>query len=220
MAEPPKAATKMPPRSPSQELQDLSNLTFLLYRRNKNQHRRSHWWKHFNIFRRQLSSLCSKLPPSGKSPAATIPIKFGKQGRSVVDSWAQRYVAQWYASFSQIISESRFVGVALTILAIFARVCTLVGVSEKLADDALAIASTIPVNLTEPKDGDARDDGDDLGMVVERTAVSLHGKNVAEKPVSVEALEANTRAEDNKDTKSIKKKKKRTKSAIDDLFDF
>ena len=57
-----------------EELDQLSTMLQAMHRRNKNQHRRSHWYRHFDHFRRQLQHLLSDIKladPKLDTPATT-----------------------------------------------------------------------------------------------------------------------------------------------------
>ena len=48
-------------KNEQEALQHLSDILHLFHHRNKNQHRRSIWWRHFSNFRRQLDALVGEI---------------------------------------------------------------------------------------------------------------------------------------------------------------
>lgn len=48
-------------------LLDVSDLLNKLFTRNRNQHRRSHWWKSLHAFRKQLALLLREMETTKKS---------------------------------------------------------------------------------------------------------------------------------------------------------
>ena len=68
------------------DIQDLINNLFV---RNKNQHRRSHWFESIRQFRKQLGLLLDELAMSKKSSAA-------KLIEQRLRFWEQKCVHKWY----------------------------------------------------------------------------------------------------------------------------
>ena len=220
-------------RLPHEELEDLSNLTYLVYRRNNNQHRRSHWWKHFNIFRRQLRALLANgVIKEDTLNAATAPIssrvKLNGKGEQRATVWLHGYVARWYMSFTQVLAEQSFVALGVTLLAILGRVCMLVGVVDRLqdqAEEAPALAGRLAMHATEPlelpeeatktsiyPDGGP---GDDTGILVEREEfIQVQKVEATESEVTVDVPITTLSSKS-----SQKKPTKKKRSAIDDIFD-
>ncbi|KAF2404153.1 hypothetical protein EJ06DRAFT_578854 [Trichodelitschia bisporula] len=55
------------------ELLNTTRILHLLHHRNKNQHRAQPWWRHFNMFRRQTTSLLTELSPVPKTTTKSPP---------------------------------------------------------------------------------------------------------------------------------------------------
>lgn len=234
--------------SPREELDNLSNIAYLLYRRNKNQHRRSHWWRHFNIFRRQLSHLCQDLK-SVKQVPDDVDLVLNAKAEARVETWVAIYVAKWWSSFSQILAEKRFAALGLTVLAILAKVCSLTGLTKKLEANN-EVSHVVAALAKEEHNSRSFVSDDDIGVSVARTAkVSstpdwLHGDEVAvpsidqDSRISVEnieqssekskardtiddifnSMESDQRSTRYKETKLKRTKKARKADAIDDIF--
>lgn len=141
-------ATK--PSRPSQQdveaLQHLSALLHLFHHRNKNQHRRSVWWRHFSVFRRQLNAVTQDIEaliaqPTGhvervkqKARAAQLEIRIGQR----LDRWHENLVSKWQRAFSQIIADGRFAPLGLVLIAALAQACQILKVTARLAELAEA----------------------------------------------------------------------------------
>jgi ribonuclease MRP protein subunit RMP1 len=196
-------------RTAIEELNDLSHLTYLLYRRNKNQHRRSHWWRHFNIFRRQLNKLCLELE-SVKQPEdrnKDTPLELNAKADARVDVWVHLYIAKWYASFSQILAEKRFAALGVAVFALFARVCGLTGATAKLSEEGEVELSATLAHAEAARPMLTFQEDDDIGEAIERPILHI-----------AEDL-ATTPSRKTKPPKDKKKAKKVSKGgAIDDIF--
>ena len=68
---------------------DIYELLNNLFTRNRNQHRRSHWWKSLHAFRKQLQVLISEMESGKKSER---PAKIEARLRY----WDDKCVHQWY----------------------------------------------------------------------------------------------------------------------------
>lgn len=186
---------KPKPDHPATELRKLSHLTHILYVRNKNQHRRSHWWRHLNVFRRQLRALCEEVVPDPPASATKLAIpspgislldarpdvKYATvdfslevtgAGQQRIDAWDQIYLSKWYSAFGQILAERRFAALGITLLAVLSRISHIIGLNRFLAELADE-SSDIPEGheamvLTSRALAEIPSTGDDLGEIVER----------------------------------------------------
>jgi ribonuclease MRP protein subunit RMP1 len=175
------------PESSTAELLNLARLVDVLYIRNKNQHHRSAWWKHFNIFRKHLKTLTSAelQPSSGNGPAIEdakhVPLRATGQRR--VDGWVDNLVSAWHAAFTQLLTERRFANIGVVLVAVLARTCWLVGATEKMIEigrSELATTLQTPIatnygtknDLHITREDSEKDegiaDGFDVGKVVSR----------------------------------------------------
>src|ERR1700761_9333196 len=128
--------------TPVAELKNLYRVTNAIYIRNKNQHRRSHWWTSFNMFRKQLRLLTShELDTNALSNTAlTDPSAIAVHpspilrpvGQRRVDSWIPELIQLWHKAFSQLLTERRFASMGVVLLAVLARTCWVVGATQAL----------------------------------------------------------------------------------------
>ncbi|KAJ4347381.1 RNase MRP subunit [Ascochyta clinopodiicola] len=126
---------------------DIYELLNKLFVRNRNQHRRSHWWKSLHAFRKQLALLLSEMETGRKSErAAKIEAR--------LHYWDEKCVHMWYCQFSQLIAVGPFAMLGLVMMASVARLCRITGITtayEEIAsgdiqgvlsaNDELAMAS-------------------------------------------------------------------------------
>lgn len=70
-------------------LVDIYELLNTLFARNRNQHRRSHWWKSIHAFRKQLALLLTEMETGKKSER---PAKIEARLRH----WDEKCVHVWY----------------------------------------------------------------------------------------------------------------------------
>lgn len=131
-------------RTPSPEevaqLTHLSSLLHLLHHRNKNQHRRSIWYRHFSLFRRHLAALLADYTTLTTVPATNLERTRLKaltptlQARITqrLELWKNVLVARWMRAFSQVVADGRFSVLGLVMLGVLGGVCKVIGVAEGL----------------------------------------------------------------------------------------
>jgi ribonuclease MRP protein subunit RMP1 len=177
-----KRAPKLPPRN---ELELLNRAINFIYHRNKNQHHRSHWWKHLTIFRRQLRAITAhvltKAPPPSDELLSPLVVLHAK-GEERLQTWVQFYVVQWYRAFSQVLTERRFVGIGLLLLTILAKACAILGATQALKEHGHRdiVEAMEGIEQTEAEKqlfGILQqqlevEDAEDFGEVVERVSLS------------------------------------------------
>ncbi|KAL1304378.1 hypothetical protein AAFC00_003380 [Neodothiora populina] len=117
------------------DLQHLSDLSHLLHHRNRNQHRRSAWYRHFSIFRRHVAILLSYLSVLAEQPTTHL----GKHRKKVTDAkvqaqiqaelefWRDVLMPKWHFAFSQVVADGRFAVIGVVLLAMLAQVARAVG---------------------------------------------------------------------------------------------
>ncbi|PVI07691.1 hypothetical protein DM02DRAFT_287147 [Periconia macrospinosa] len=121
-----------------QNLADIHELLRLLFTRNRNQHRRSHWFSSLHQFRRQLGLLLEELASRKKSAAA-------KSMLARLQYWDERCIHQWYLQFSQLLAVGPFASLGLVLVACVARVCRITGITgyyEEIASQEAKDAMT------------------------------------------------------------------------------
>lgn len=112
-------------------LVDIYELLNNLFARNRNQHRRSHWWKNLHAFRKQLTLLLSEMESGRKSER---PAKIEAR----LKYWDEKCVHVWYCQFSQLIAVGPFAMLGLVMMASVARLCRITGITTAYEE----IAST------------------------------------------------------------------------------
>ncbi|ORY09885.1 hypothetical protein BCR34DRAFT_486602 [Clohesyomyces aquaticus] len=100
-------------------LVDIHELLDRLYVRNRNQHRRSHWFKSLGQFRKQLGLLIGELE-DGKTNTLEQRLRF----------WDERCIHQWYLTFTQLVAAGPFAVMGLVLMAATARICKISGITE------------------------------------------------------------------------------------------
>ncbi|SPN98327.1 uncharacterized protein DNG_01377 [Cephalotrichum gorgonifer] len=103
------------------DLAPISALLDAFNHRNKNQHRRTAWWGHFNLLRRAVRRLSSPNSPGNRAPR-------GQGGGASRDALARRarWVAEYvippsYRSFSQLTADNQYAPLGLVLLGTLAR---------------------------------------------------------------------------------------------------
>ncbi|KAH8725959.1 hypothetical protein GQ44DRAFT_614562 [Phaeosphaeriaceae sp. PMI808] len=149
-------------------LTDIHELLYKLFIRNRNQHRRSHWWKSLHAYRKQLSLLLSELETSKKSE---LPGKIEARLRY----WDDKCIHQWYYQFSQLIAVGPFAMLGLVLMATVARVCRISGITavyEEIASgdiqDVLSTNDELAMSTAFSSVLDELDDTWDEGVIIER----------------------------------------------------
>ncbi|KAF2736949.1 hypothetical protein EJ04DRAFT_533334 [Polyplosphaeria fusca] len=107
-----------------QSLVDIHELLEHLFVRNRNQHRRSLWFKSLQMFRKQLGLLIREME-SKKSRAARENLL-----QQRLQFWDERHVHQWYLSFTQLVAAGPFAVIGLVLMACVARVCRITGITD------------------------------------------------------------------------------------------
>jgi ribonuclease MRP protein subunit RMP1 len=201
-----------------QTLAALCQILNALYIRNKNQHRRSSWWKHFSIFRKQVNSLSSEVSLPDLS---SVPIGLSSAGERRVESWITKYIFVWNAAFSQLLMERRFASLGLVLMGALARVCAITGISSEVAkqrrimieNDKQTVLDQQPEINTAPQMAEMKVNAIDLGEVVQRPSEAKEAAVLEEQYRSPEAQMKNESS-----LKDPKKKRKKHKHEIDDIF--
>lgn len=217
-----------------ENLQHLSNLLHLFQHRNKNQHRRSIWWRHFSTFRRQLNSLVHEVQSLHEVPTTHLQRTRKKtQDRDTTSNvvhrlefWRDVLVPKWHSSFSQIVADGRFAVLGLVLIAVLAQTCHIAVIDSGLEESEVVEADKALQNLMEVEAHVAQDvkssmhDADDLGEVVDRAGMGDEEKKDVE-PMRTTTGEAKVKAQRSKSgiAKTTPPRKRRKKgNAIDDLF--
>lgn len=133
-----------PPRLPSKDdlalLTHLSSLLHLLHHRNKNQHRRSVWYRHLSLFRRHLSHLLTDYTTLFATPTTNLERARLRTQTPTIQAritkrlafWQDVLVGKWQRAFSQVVADGRFSVIGLVMLGCLSGVCRVVGIVEGL----------------------------------------------------------------------------------------
>ncbi|KAF2031406.1 hypothetical protein EK21DRAFT_63245 [Setomelanomma holmii] len=148
-------------------LLDIQHLLDKIFVRNKNQHRRSHWWKGLHAFRKQLALLLTDMQLSKeKEKEAKLEAR--------LRYWDQDMIHQWYYQFSQLVAVGPFAMMGLVMMASVARVCRISGITAVYEEIASAemqgvLSASDELALAEEFAGvlDGEEEWDE-GIVVER----------------------------------------------------
>ncbi|KAK3117555.1 RNase MRP subunit [Teratosphaeriaceae sp. CCFEE 6253] len=229
------------------KLEHQAAILHLFHHRNKNQHRRSVWWRHFSLFRKHLSKLVDHLSSLKEVPtthlARTRKMAHDNQITIRTDQtlvlWRDVFVPKWQHAFSQIAADGRFAVLGLVLLAALAETCRILHVTA--AFESLGQAEVDKVLEQFAEEGwEGRDDfirpstqasREDTGEVVVREATSggqgalnrmddgVGGaQRVVERAASTVESEGTKRSTSAKEGSARKKRRSRKGDAIDDLF--
>ncbi|CAD0086897.1 unnamed protein product [Aureobasidium vineae] len=168
------APLKLPSVSQTADLQHLHTLMHLLHHRNHNQHRRTTWYRHFNIFRRHLGTVLEHLTTLAHVPTTNLARHKKKAEdenlrlriQQTVSFWRDVLVPKAQHAFGQLIADGRFAVLGVVLMAILSHVCRvfgLISVYEKLGEE-----ETIKAIEVFAAEGWAEDEG--LGVLVPREA--------------------------------------------------
>ncbi|KAF1985915.1 hypothetical protein K402DRAFT_421509 [Aulographum hederae CBS 113979] len=174
-------------------LRDLhTTLTLLngIYTRNKNQHRRSIWWRHFSAYRKCIrdiifhstttsTSTSTTTATSGLKPTTTTKFALpSTQEPALLNDaekhfWAQKLVPKWYRSFSQLVADPQFAGIGMVLVASLARVVVELGIQFDDLEGSVdgggeGIEAEGDGGGVEDEVADVVLDGEDLGEVIAR----------------------------------------------------
>ncbi|KAF2114987.1 hypothetical protein BDV96DRAFT_493989 [Lophiotrema nucula] len=150
-----------------QALADISELLTLLFARNRNQHRRSLWFKSLQQLRKQLGLLLSELASKKSGAERNL-----EQRLQYLDD---RHIHQWYLSFTQLVAVESFAVLGLVLMACIARVCRITGITELYeeigSEDMQVVLQSMDEGIAVHEFGNllgGDDEDEDEGIVIER----------------------------------------------------
>ncbi|KAK5166198.1 RNase MRP subunit [Saxophila tyrrhenica] len=164
------------------KLGHLSSLLHLFNHRNKNQHRRSVWWRHFSLFRRHLEQTVSDYQTLDETPTTHLE-RTRKRTKDEItrtrisqrlNLWQEVLVPKWHHAFSQLVADSRFAVLGVVLLAALSQTCQILGITEAFEDLGQAEAEKAIEKFGQEYWVDGfqaagrGSDGEDLGVVVAR----------------------------------------------------
>ncbi|KIW09491.1 uncharacterized protein PV09_00369 [Verruconis gallopava] len=193
-------STTVPPwqqfKLPEHAIQELTNqwsILHLLHHRSKNQHRHSTWYRFFNMFRKQLRGILDELDPSVSKTAlpshkSRVFEENTRRANKRLDFWAETMVSRWHQAFRQLIGDTQFAVIGLTLLAVLGSVVNILDVLPRmqrlhsvLFDKSLREAKKrridLKLNLSDALET-METAHDDTGLVVERDASDVDMKDI------------------------------------------
>ncbi|KAL6160099.1 RNase MRP subunit [Exserohilum turcicum] len=106
-------------------LHDIHTLLDRIFVRNRNQHRRSTWWKALHGFRKQMALLLADLQDK-----QVREVERRRKVEARLRAWdAKGEVHAWYFQFSQLVAVGPFSMLGLVLVASVARVCRITGIT-------------------------------------------------------------------------------------------
>ncbi|KAH9872651.1 hypothetical protein J1614_005045 [Plenodomus biglobosus] len=147
-------------------LQDIHDLLNKIFVRNRNQHRRSHWWKSLHAFRKQIGLLLADLDSKKSERAEKLEAR--------LRYWDNKCIHMWYYQFSQLVAVGPFAMLGLVMMASVARVCRISGITavyEEIASgDVQGVLSASDELTLAEEFGGVLEDGEewDEGVIVAR----------------------------------------------------
>ena len=217
-----------------ENLQHLSNILHLVHHRNKNQHRRSIWWRHFSTFRRQLNSLVREVQSLHEVPTTHLQRTRKKtHDRETtsniihrIEFWRDVLVPKWHNSFSQVVADGRFAVLGLVLIAVLAQTCHTASINSGIDENEVVEAENALQSLMDVEGQVDRGVessthvANDLGEVVDRDGMGEEEKKVVESlhTTTVEAKANDQRSQSDKANPTPPRKRGKTGNAIDDIF--
>ncbi|RMX73593.1 hypothetical protein D0869_13444 [Hortaea werneckii] len=230
-----------------ESVERLANLLHLFHHRNKNQHRRSIWWRSFQIFRRQINAYLADVKLLNESPTTHLE-RTKKKARDPettlailrrVDCWQDIMVPRWQRSFSQVVADGRFSMLGLTLIAVLSEVCRIARITLAYEETGQAEVEKALEKFTEEgwegHDTDASEQKfgkEDMGEAISRDQMdeaedhsvptsdaTIKASLPPSKPQEASAPVAKPASKrDTPDLSRPTKKKRKKGNAIDDLF--
>ncbi|KAF2172755.1 hypothetical protein M409DRAFT_16720 [Zasmidium cellare ATCC 36951] len=213
-------------------LAHLSSLLHLFHHRNKNQHRRSIWWRHFSLLRKNLSHLSTTIDQLNTLPTTNLARTQKKRSDALLIAnhekrlvfWRDAMVPRWQRAFSQVVADGRFAVLGVVLMAVLAEVCAVVGVTVELEELGQGEVERVLEEFGREEWGEGgvmRGEGEDRGELVTRVEddesekVEMGGSTNSKPP---EVPKSSKKRSSEAPEKKTKKKRKKTGNAIDDIF--
>ncbi|KAF2680239.1 hypothetical protein K458DRAFT_490155 [Lentithecium fluviatile CBS 122367] len=141
--------------SDKQNLKDIHELLERLFARNRNQHRRNHWFKSLHQFRKQLGLLLGEMESTKKVTVARMMTER-------LQFWDEKCIHQWYLHFTQLVAVGPFAVLGLALMACTARVCRITGITahyeEIASEDMKGILTAVDDGLIADEFGGLLDE--------------------------------------------------------------
>lgn len=215
-------------------------LLHLLHHRNRNQHRRSLWFRYFEGFRREITAFCRNLgieverktrskaiggaglkTKANDTTPALSPLAINQATLRLQHWLTSSLIPRWYTAFTTLASTPSFAPLSLTLLALFARILKLTGALDVWKEytilqqerEEAEYAQEVEAVLEKfggEWEGGVVEDGD-VGERVERDVLRLDS-------IMAEEVKAQLQIPQVISAEKRTEKKNRPKNAIDALF--
>ncbi|KAE8377920.1 hypothetical protein BDV26DRAFT_292776 [Aspergillus bertholletiae] len=199
----------------AEKIYAVHSMLKLVYHRNKNQHKKTKWWKWLSVLKRTTWNLARSLDriqsPSGEADSPDLYIR----------RLASHVIPRCYLAFSTVVADGQFSTLGTVLLGTLASLAKSIKIDKEIqftaqTEPPSAASSFVNVDASE-----------DVGEVLSRNNDSSGIEGSLEKPFSkAEKCRKFKPKKSNKSTditvtqsKNNNKKKKKKKDAIDDLFD-
>ncbi|KAJ5173965.1 uncharacterized protein N7500_001896 [Penicillium coprophilum] len=180
----------------SKEILAVHSTLHLIFHRNKNQHRRTKWWKWLSILKRATLDLA----------------------RSGVKSHlANHIIPRCYIAFSTVVADNQFSTLGIVLLAALARLSKITGISHQLKVQPVASKAKIAPAVPKEDLGERIRRTDDAPLNPVKVLQSDAKISEVSKPSKVSKQKSTKKLTEDSTLKTTSKKKKK-KNAIDDLF--
>ncbi|OQE43697.1 hypothetical protein PENCOP_c003G07288 [Penicillium coprophilum] len=182
----------------SKEILAVHSTLHLIFHRNKNQHRRTKWWKWLSILKRATLDLA----------------------RSGVKSHlANHIIPRCYIAFSTVVADNQFSTLGIVLLAALARLSKITGVSHQLKVQPVASKAKIAPVVPKEDLGERIRRIDDAPLSRPVKILQSDAKiSEVSKPSKVSKEKKPTKSPTEDSILKTTSKKKKKKNAIDDLF--
>lgn len=194
----------------SKEILEVHSMLHLIFHRNKNQHRRTKWWKWLSILKRAtLDSARSGVTTHLATHVIPRCYMYDKKKSPTWKNQANCILS----AFSTVVTDNQFSTLGIVLLAALARLSKVTGISHQLKMQPVTRSKIAPV----------KKDREDLGERIRRidntpvTPVKISQSDFKVPKASKVSEKPTERPTDDAVSKSTSKKKKK-KNAIDDLF--
>lgn len=169
--------------SDRETLRHLSDLLHLFHHRNKNQHRRSIWWRHFSTFRKQINGLLQEVALLSEIPIThTAKTKKKIRDRETqakmserVAFWQDVMVPKWHRTFSQLTADGRFAVLGLVLISMLSQVSRIVGITAGYEERAQEEDVRVLERFADEQWGQQVLNAEDAGEIVLRDPQADHG---------------------------------------------
>ncbi|CRL30123.1 unnamed protein product [Penicillium camemberti] len=189
------------------EILAVHSTLHLIFHRNKNQHRRTKWWKWLSILKRATLDFARSGVKSHLATVIPRCYMYEKKER-------EKKVKQtncFLSAFSTVVADNQFSTLGIVLLAALARLSKITGISHQLKMQPVSKSKIIPVAK------------EDLGERIRRIdTVPLAPVKISQSDSKASKVSMVSKAAKEKPTEKLKDvskpTKKKKKNAIDDLF--